>query len=117
MSEKDKRKTLPSGKKGKEEQANIQGYPLYPPNEDIYSKFREEKDTNPEDVTTGKDSDAIPAAGTNNEKDFKDDRSGGDLDIPGSELDDPQETVGNEDEENNYYSLGGDGHTSLDENG
>jgi hypothetical protein len=31
-----------------------------------------------------------------------------DLDIPGSELDDQNETIGEEDEENNYYSLGGD---------
>jgi len=30
------------------------------------------------------------------------------LDVPGSELDDAQEKVGNKDEENNYYSLGGD---------
>jgi hypothetical protein len=31
-----------------------------------------------------------------------------DLDIPGSELDDENESIGEEDEENNYYSLGGD---------
>ena len=31
-----------------------------------------------------------------------------DLDIPGSELDDENEAIGEEDEENNYYSLGGD---------
>lgn len=31
-----------------------------------------------------------------------------DLDIPGTELDDENERIGNEDEENNYYSLGGD---------
>jgi hypothetical protein len=37
------------------------------------------------------------------------DLSGSDLDIPGSELDDAQENIGSEDEENNYYSLGGDG--------
>jgi hypothetical protein len=51
----------------------------------------------------------------NNEKDFKDDVSGNDLDIPGSELDDDQENIGSEDEENNYYSLGGDNHENLDE--
>lgn len=48
--------------------------------------------------------------GDNNEKDFGDDVSGGDLDVPGSELDDEQERIGSEDEENNYYSLGGDRH-------
>jgi hypothetical protein len=31
-----------------------------------------------------------------------------DLDIPGAELDDANEELGSEDEENNYYSLGGD---------
>jgi hypothetical protein len=44
------------------------------------------------------------------------DMSGDDLDVPGSELDDQQESVGSEDEENNYYSLGGDDHNDLDEN-
>lgn len=37
------------------------------------------------------------------------DMSGADLDVPGTELDDASEEVGSEDEENNYYSLGGDG--------
>jgi hypothetical protein len=36
------------------------------------------------------------------------DRTDEDLDIPGTELDDENEKIGNEDEENNYYSLGGD---------
>jgi len=35
--------------------------------------------------------------------------------VPGSELDDEQEAIGNEDEENNYYSLGGDNHNDLEE--
>jgi len=34
--------------------------------------------------------------------------SGSDLDIPGSEDDDENEDIGEEDEENNSYSLGGD---------
>jgi hypothetical protein len=38
-----------------------------------------------------------------------------DLDIPGSELDDPAEFTGSEDEENNPYSLGGDAHSDLEE--
>ncbi|WP_295125834.1 hypothetical protein [uncultured Chitinophaga sp.] len=32
------------------------------------------------------------------------------LDVPGDELDDDMEEIGEEDEENNYYSLGGDRH-------
>jgi hypothetical protein len=38
-----------------------------------------------------------------------------DLDIPGAELDDEQENIGEEDEENNYYSLGGDRHEAQEE--
>jgi hypothetical protein len=39
-----------------------------------------------------------------------------DLDIPGGELDDSNEELGEEDEENNYYSLGGDRQENLEEN-
>jgi hypothetical protein len=39
-----------------------------------------------------------------------------DLDVPGSELDDNNEQIGEEDEENNYYSLGGDDKENLEEN-
>jgi len=45
----------------------------------------------------------------------KSDDPGEDLDIPGAELDDADEDVGEEDEENNYYSLGGDDHDDLEE--
>lgn len=38
-----------------------------------------------------------------------------DLDIPGAELDDEDDAMGQGDEENNYYSLGGDRHENLDE--
>ena len=41
---------------------------------------------------------------------------GSDLDIPGAELDDEDESIGSEDEENNYYSIGGDNHDNLEEN-
>jgi len=37
------------------------------------------------------------------------------LDVPGSELDDENEMIGEEDEENNYYSLGGDNKEGLEE--
>ncbi len=50
-----------------------------------------------------------------NEKDFSEDVSGDDLDVPGAELDDDMEAIGDEDEENNYYSLGGDDHENLEE--
>lgn len=38
-----------------------------------------------------------------------------DLDVPGSELDDELDEIGEGDEENNYYSLGGDRHESQEE--
>jgi hypothetical protein len=38
-----------------------------------------------------------------------------DLDVPGSENDDANEEIGEEDEENNYYSIGGDDHENLEE--
>lgn len=88
------------------EDENEDGYPLYPPNEDIYSQFEEISELDPEDPSRNKTPNEDPDA--MNEKSFNDDVSGGDLDIPGSELDDEQEDIGNEDEENNYYSMGQD---------
>ncbi len=46
----------------------------------------------------------------------KDIVTGRELDVPGSELDDAMEDTGSEDEENNYYSLGGDNHKDLEDN-
>lgn len=43
------------------------------------------------------------------------DMSGDDLDVPGAELDDADEAIGEEDEENNPYSIGGDRHEDLEE--
>lgn len=37
------------------------------------------------------------------------------LDVPGAELDNEQAFVGSEDEENNYWSLGGDNHEDLEQ--
>lgn len=37
------------------------------------------------------------------------------IDVPGSELDNDQEEIGSEDEENNYWSLGGDDHEDLEQ--
>ncbi len=37
------------------------------------------------------------------------------LDVPGADLDDADEAIGEEDEENNYYSLGGEEHNDLEE--
>jgi hypothetical protein len=93
---------------------DLPGYPLYLVGEDIYRQGIEEQDINPEDISKKKVKNEEPNA--MNKKDFKDDQSGSDLDVPGSELDDAQEKVGSEDEENNYYSLGSDNHADLEEN-
>lgn len=72
----------------------LPGYPHYPVNEDIFEQ--EER------VLSDKVEEREPALDEG-------------LDVPGSELDDAQEEVGSEDEENNYYSLGGDNHEDLEE--
>ncbi len=88
-------------------------YPIYPPPDDIYNQDKE-VDLDPEQPSKTKETNQT--SGQLNEKDFSEDPTGSDLDVPGSELDDEQEVIGNEDEENNYYSLGGDNHNDLDEN-
>jgi hypothetical protein len=108
-----RKKGMPGQPAGKEEKNNPSGYPAYPTSEDIYSKYQEEKDIDPEDIAATKASNDDYSV--NNEKDFEDDVTGSDLDIPGTELDDNQEDIGSEDEENNYYSLGGDDHNDLEE--
>lgn len=100
----------------KEVQSDFPGYPHYPPSEDIYENDFEEEDINLEDTSEKKTPIEIDNRNPLNEKDFEDDVSGGNLDIPGSELDDEQENIGSEDEENNGYSIGGDNHNNLEEN-
>ena len=86
---------------------------LYSPKDDIYNKGKREENIDPDDKSIIS---SIPEKdGKGNEKDFNEDKSGDDLDIPGAELDDLDEAIGEEDEENNYYSLGGDNHDDLEE--
>lgn len=79
-----KNKQRPDENKGKSK--NPPDYPLYPADEDIY---------NEEEKKPIKDKSIEMENG---------------LDVPGQELDDADEKIGEEDEENNYYSLGGDKH-------
>lgn len=102
-------------KKTNEQLDKFPEYPQYPENEDIYNKFDKEFDIDPEDISKKKISIKIDNTSQLNEKDFEQDQTGGDLDVPGSELDDDLEDIGSEDEENNYYSIGGDDHNDLDE--
>lgn len=110
----------PKVKSENDRKISLEGYPVYPSSEDIYKKNQKVENTdgtsrnNREGGQMGKIYDAHGVEAFN-EKDFEDDVSGGDLDIPGSELDDVQEETGNEDEENNYYSIGGDRHDDLEE--
>jgi len=93
--------------KKQEKKEEFPGYPIYPESEDIYSRAKE-TELDPEELTKQKT--AAEQTGKLNEKNFKDDVTGGDLDVPGAELDDEQENIGSEDEENNMYSFGGDNH-------
>src|SRR6187402_2319065 len=99
----------------KEDKNKLPNSLLYPPEEDIYRKYHKESDIDPEDISKKK----VPVEINNitdlNQKEFDEDMSGGDLDIPGLESEDEFENTGNEDEENSYYSLGGDSHNNLEE--
>ena len=75
----------------------VYGNPVYGPEEDIYSQEKKEE---------------FLQDGDDQQENVMDD----DLDIPGAELDDQDEAIGEEDEENNYYSLGGDNHEDLENN-
>ena len=92
---------------------NFADLQIYPPSEDIYQQLKEDSEIDPEDVTKKKMVNETTEG--NVVKLSTENRMGSDLDVPGSELDDQQESVGSEDEENNYYSLGGDNHNDLEE--
>ena len=76
--------------------------PVYKKEDDIYSQGKEEALEDEEQAEKRKSGNS-------------DKNPGDDLDVPGAELDDVDEAVGEEDEENNYYSLGGDDHEDLEE--
>ena len=100
-------------KKGKEEKKknknkkNLPGYEPYPPADDIFNQ-EQEVDIDLKDETQLENINKTPERSKKN-------LTGESLDVPGSELDDSQEDVGAEDEENNYYSIGGDKHEDLEE--
>jgi hypothetical protein len=94
-------------KKPKQQESNAaedKKFPLpeYKAEEDIYKQAKEEPLEGEDKPGKGK----LKAVDKN---------LGDDLDIPGAELDDTEEAIGEEDEENNYYSLGGDNHDDLEE--
>jgi hypothetical protein len=75
--------------------------PIYKNEDDIYNRQKEEPLENEDNPGMRR---------LNN----KNKNLGEGLDIPGAELDDLNEEIGEEDEENNYYSLGGDDHKDLE---
>jgi len=101
-------------KEAKVEGEDFPGYRHYPTKEDIYNQEKEEEDIDPEDLTKKKTS--VEDPDLKNEKDFDESLTGEDLDIPGNEQDEENLTDVFPDEENNYYSLGGDERENIDEN-
>jgi hypothetical protein len=97
----------------KKEKKDIPDALKYPAEEDIYNKgIRAENkivDENTDFETGYKGPDSIE------ELNFRKNHKTSGLDVPGAELDDISEEIGEEDEENNYYSLGGDNHENLEE--
>ncbi len=91
----------------------LPGYPTYPADEDIYYQGIEETEIDPEQITEKK---AIEKNDDLDETDLYEIFSGEYLDIPDDEPEIAPEDSGDEDEENNYYSLGGDAHQDLEEN-
>ena len=98
----------------KKDEKDLPGYPSYPESEDIFNADKRALDIDPDDQSKIKPD--KKESRDWNEKVYANELNGEDLDVPGSELDDSNEDIGNEDEENNYYSLGGDNHNDLDEN-
>lgn len=101
MEKKTYHNNLPDRKATSEERILLEDSTVYPASQDIYNKADREENIDPDDISKIKE--------TNDDGDIRD------MDIPGSELDDEQEDIGSEDEENNYYSLGGDNHNDLEE--
>lgn len=104
---------LAQSQKKSEMEDSFPDYPEYPPSEDIYHNYTRESEVDPEQPSRLKD--PVILSDLINQLDFSKALSADELDVPGAELDDAQEFIGSEDEENNYYSLGGDNHESLDE--
>jgi hypothetical protein len=115
MKEKDENGNLSARQENRKENRNLEGYPLYSTGEDFYSKFEEDKDIDPENISIAEESPENEEISPDTTIDSKKEKAQDNLDVPGAELDDAQEGVGSEDEENNYYSIGGDGHDDLEE--
>lgn len=88
---------------------------LYPENEDIYHQMKRDKWVDVEKIVQKKNYVDDGNEKGQPPKKLSDDLVDPDLDVPGGELDNALEVIGEEDEENNYFSLGGDNHEDLEE--
>jgi hypothetical protein len=100
------------GRKDTGERNDYPGYQPYPPDEDIFTKNKQESSIDPEDIAGDR---TYPKTGVSQEIETDHDVAAVDLDVPGSELDDELESVGSEDEENNYYSITDDNFDDLED--
>ena len=110
---KPEKKDLPQAPSMKEQEEKrdktFPGYPTYPASEDIMNQG-EQEDLDVENVTRNVQLNNELAK---NKEDLPEEERK--LDIPGAELDNEGEDIGEEDEENNFYSLGGDRHEDLED--
>lgn len=108
-----KKDAKPTDKKSESnEEEKFPGYPAYPANEDITYRG-EQEDLDVEKVTrSSRINNELARESAGNPEELNEEEG---LDVPGADLDDQNELIGEEDEENNYYSLGGDRHEDLEE--
>jgi hypothetical protein len=85
-----------------------EGYPTHPKEEDIYRAFQKDETIDVTNSQWKRRKETDPDNAIRSTVPVDDEFMGTDLDVPGAELDDEAEEIGSEDEENNYYSLGGD---------
>ena len=97
-----------------EKKKDFPGYEPYPSDEDIYAKDKQETAIDPEAISGQK---TFPRTGMPSESqyDYDTDVSDEDLDIPGADLDDDMESIGSEDEENDYYSVTDNNYDELED--
>jgi hypothetical protein len=121
------------------EDKKFPGYPHYPKSEDAMARDEDSDFVGPDDeleqgtfrpkadkdiydpeleIVEGTEADVTEEDLEELERDGLQDRNfhPDDIDVPGSDLDNDMEEIGEEDEENNYYSLGGDDKENLEEN-
>ena len=115
MKKKDDQKNLFARQTDDEGITRPEGYPLYPSDDDIYSKYHEEKNLDPDTIARAEDSADTEEYILSDESNLNNDLNDKALDLSELELDDFGGNTGDEDEENNYYSLGGDDHQDLEE--